>query len=676
MIGTVLDGRFTILELLSENSTGLLWKARHELLGRTVAIKVFGSNQAVQLDCTERFSSGAKLLCSLDHPSIIKIYDSGKTDAGEPYLVVEYLQGQTLRELAKDSDAANGISAVALFSKVCEALEYAHKHGVLHGALRPDSILVLAGDSLSIKLGDFGIARLLGLDQALSQKNTQTFERFGAVQYLSPEQCKGNHTEVRSDVYSLGCVIYEYMSGQTPFTGDSPVEIATKHISAVPVIPQTVRGGCRDLVPVVMKALSKQPDERFHSMNEFKEAIDSLSPANALGWLDMNPSGPVKVSRDRNSTVVGQLVVLLVLLFVGAGWISSNVDLCRMKLAELRLAFDTALSSDNNRWFESATHLLTQYEKAGRYEDAAALEKRIVPILAERHGADSEEVFQAKMLIGEYLLKGRQVKAAHKWFSDLSSKLAAEVDTAGDLHNNTLWLKLMFRYIEAYDKSSLQPDFDLVTRLSQLGELMTLRQEDDKAISYLERSLQLRKELHGPADALWPRTLHKLAVSYFRKGRDADAFEKFNQSVKVAKTMVAFSEEDLLLSDMADFMRERGDLAQAERFYRQSIAFQDAEKNPSLYARTIAGLAEVYRRENKLSLADENFRNARKIEHDVTGNQPWSAQLHRFLGQQFMDNGDRVKANEELKVALDSALAFNDKYQERMIRALIAENCR
>ncbi len=672
MIGTVLDGRFKILELLSEDAAGLLWKGRHELLGRTVAIKVFKTDQAEGSQSLERFNREANVLCALDHPGIIKIYDSGMTPEREPYLVVELVEGRNLRELLEGDRTAGDSCPVELFSQVCAALSHAHQHGVLHGALKPESILVLDGDPLKIKLGDFGIAKLLGLDRAVSQKNTQTFERFGAVQYISPEQCTGRQTDARSDVYALGCVVYEYLFGSAPFTGGSPVEIVSKHISAVPMIPQTVSACFRSLGAIVLKALNKRPDDRFQSMKEFKAAFE-LHKETSAATCAKQQAGANLVIRllDQRPGIAHFAVVLAVLAITAIGCIATYTEFGRMKAAECRLAFDTALSSDNQRWYDSATHLLALYENLGKYEAAAALEKRILPVLVERYGDGSQVVFQARMQIGEYLLRGHREQEARKWFDDLSKSLAAEADAASD---SPQWPQLIYRFIEVHDRIPQKENFDLVTKLGELGELLCQRQQYEQCIPYLERSLKLRKELHGPVDGLWPRTLHRLGLAYWRVGRTREALEQLSESVRVAGSMVGFSEEDMLKCDMADFLRERGKLAEAEKYYKQSIEIQDADENPSLYAQTIAGLGDVYRREGRLGLAEENFRNARKIEKDITGNQRWSAQLHCYLAQKFMDSKDRKQANVEFKIALDSALYFNDKYQERLIRSLMMQN--
>jgi serine/threonine-protein kinase len=237
-----------------------VYLAEDEVLGRRVAIKILNDRHAGDDQFVERFRREAKNAASLSHPNIVSIYDRGEAE-GTYYIAMEYLDGRSLKELIVARGPAPIHLAVDYARQILAALRFAHRHGIVHRDIKPHNVLVDGEGRL--KVTDFGIAR------AGASQMTEAGSIIGTAQYLSPEQAKGASVDQTSDLYSVGVVLYELLTGVVPFSGDTPVEIAMKHLSTVPEPPSAKRADVpRDLDMVVMRALAKDPSERYQSAEE------------------------------------------------------------------------------------------------------------------------------------------------------------------------------------------------------------------------------------------------------------------------------------------------------------------------------------------------------------------------------------------------------------------------
>src|SRR5436853_5859941 len=237
-----------------------VYLAEDQELGRRVAIKILNGRHANDDQFIERFGREAKNAAALNHPNIVSIYDRGEAE-DTYYIAMEYLDGRTLKELIVGRGAAPVNVAIEYARQILSALRFAHRHGIVHRDIKPHNVLV-DGEG-RVKVTDFGIAR------AGTSQMTETGSIVGTAQYLSPEQARGAPVDPRSDLYSLGVVLYEMLTGKVPFTGDTPVEIAMKHLSQVPKPPSEWRSDVpHDLDAVVMRALAKDPEQRYGSAEE------------------------------------------------------------------------------------------------------------------------------------------------------------------------------------------------------------------------------------------------------------------------------------------------------------------------------------------------------------------------------------------------------------------------
>jgi eukaryotic-like serine/threonine-protein kinase len=269
LIGTLFDGRYQVVRKLGAGGMANVYLAEDQELGRRVAIKILNDRYANDDQFVERFRREAKNAAALSHPNIVSIYDRGEAE-GTYYIAMEYLDGRSLKELITSRGPAPLNVAIEYARQILAALRFAHRHGIVHRDIKPHNVLVDAEGR--VKVTDFGIAR------AGTSQMTEAGSIVGTAQYLSPEQARGTGVDQRSDLYSLGIVLYELLTGTLPFNGDTPVEIAMKHLSQTPELPSASRPELpRELDLVVTRALANDPDERYQSAEEMDADLERLA---------------------------------------------------------------------------------------------------------------------------------------------------------------------------------------------------------------------------------------------------------------------------------------------------------------------------------------------------------------------------------------------------------------
>ncbi|BBY23745.1 Stk1 family PASTA domain-containing Ser/Thr kinase [Mycobacterium stomatepiae] len=264
-----LSDRYELGDILGFGGMSEVHLARDVRLHRDVAVKVLRADLARDPSFYLRFRREAQNAAALNHPAIVAVYDTGEaeTPAGPlPYIVMEYVDGVTLRDIVHNDGPLPPRRAIEIIADACQALNFSHQNGIIHRDVKPANIMISTTNA--VKVMDFGIARAIA-DSGNSV--TQTAAVIGTAQYLSPEQARGDSVDARSDVYSLGCVLYEMLTGEPPFTGDSPVSVAYQHVREDPVPPSKRHAGISpDLDAVVLKALAKNPDNRYQTAAEMR----------------------------------------------------------------------------------------------------------------------------------------------------------------------------------------------------------------------------------------------------------------------------------------------------------------------------------------------------------------------------------------------------------------------
>ncbi|WP_067931502.1 Stk1 family PASTA domain-containing Ser/Thr kinase [Alicyclobacillus kakegawensis] len=264
-----LGGRYELQEQVGGGGMAVVYRALDTLLGRTVAIKMLRPQYMEDEEFISRFRQEAQSAARLSHPNIVNIYDVGMTD-GEYYIVMEYVNGPTLKDLIRERGALSPEQTVSITRQICDALQHAHSHHIVHRDIKPHNILLTKAGQ--VKVTDFGIARALG-------GNTLTYDHsapvLGSVHYLSPEQARGGLADIKSDIYSLGVVMYEMLTGRLPFQGDSAVSVALKHLRDQFVEPRQINPEIpQSLENIVLRCMVKSADERYPDMWALKEDLE------------------------------------------------------------------------------------------------------------------------------------------------------------------------------------------------------------------------------------------------------------------------------------------------------------------------------------------------------------------------------------------------------------------
>lgn len=281
LVGQVFANRYRIQSVIGQGGMSTVYKAQHTYMDRVVAVKLLHPHLVSDPISVQRFQQEAKAAASLSHPNIITVYDFGVTDEGLAFLVMDYLEGPSLGDLLDRTGSVPADEAIDIFRQVLKGLCHAHRKGVVHRDLKPRN-MVLAVDedgSVQVKIVDFGIAKVIPQDGGESQHLTQTGEVFGSPIYMSPEQCSGQTLDLRSDIYSWGCVMFEVLTGQPPFLGKNAVETMSMHVNDPPpafkdVAPSVVVP--QELQDVIFGCLEKQPKKRFQTANQVLDALPAL----------------------------------------------------------------------------------------------------------------------------------------------------------------------------------------------------------------------------------------------------------------------------------------------------------------------------------------------------------------------------------------------------------------
>src|SRR4051794_27749075 len=335
----LVGARYELGELVGYGGMAEVHRGRDSRLNREVAIKLLRADLARDPAFLNRFRREAHSAAGLNHPSIVSVYDTGE-DTGpdgttQPFIVMEFVEGRTLRDIVKSEGRLPVRRAMEIVADVCAALDFSHRNGIIHRDIKPANIMITPAGA--VKVMDFGIARAVADNSATV---TQTANVIGTAQYLSPEQARGETVDARSDVYSTGCLLYELVTGNPPFQGDSPVAVAYQHVRENPVLPsaRTVELP-RAVDSIVMKSLAKNTMNRYQTAGDMRQDLQRalanqpviaeavMTDAERTQFIARTPAPPVAISRtdyadddgdERRTGLIWAAVVVALLLVIGA----------------------------------------------------------------------------------------------------------------------------------------------------------------------------------------------------------------------------------------------------------------------------------------------------------------------------------------------------------------------
>ncbi len=278
--GVMLGDRYEIIEALADGGMGSVYKAKHKFMNRNVAVKTLQPFMMASGTALKRFQQEAQAVSSMNHPNILNVFDFFISEEGQPYLIMDYLEGTNLESIRKSGEPVDLVRFLKIFVMVCSALAHAHERGIIHRDIKPSNIMLVTGEDGQevVKVIDFGIAKVMADDPDEALNLTATGDVFGSPLYMSPEQCRAKPLDPRSDIYSLGCVIYATISGESPFKGMDPMECMFKQVNDN---AKPLGAACNCVLPpgleeAVAKAIEKDPQNRFQTMREFGEALANI----------------------------------------------------------------------------------------------------------------------------------------------------------------------------------------------------------------------------------------------------------------------------------------------------------------------------------------------------------------------------------------------------------------
>ncbi len=641
----MLEDQYQIIQKIGEGGAGEVLQAKQLSSERMVAIKLLAEERASDDASIQRFQREAKTTCSLNHPNIIKVFSYGLTKESRPYFVMEYLEGKTLSQILKSEKRIDLHRFAFIFTQVCSALEYAHSLSIVHRDIKPSNIMLVreTDDVEIVKLLDFGIARKQEESEG-GEKITKTGHLVGSPAYMSPEQCKGQKPDIRSDIYSLACVMYECLCGSPPFQGDNSVVVLMQHLNEpAPPMEQFASDlelptSLRDLV---MTCLSKNPDDRVQSAKELSDRLQSACAED-----------PVRLSKVRNRKSMqahGSKVFPAIAL---AAIIISAIVLSSIFMGNFQF-FKNGHIDPNNFWVEldPIVRNANNLEKKGNHLKASIKYKeaidRLNALLATHPNrqttvkANSQLFYCLKantkcLIFGagsdENELEDRRaiLKAATTAFSNTDSLHLAEAkfELARVLLKNPHPApreiaeaeKLLLVTIKLYqDRLSAELE-DPIIRISQqfltaksnmyacyaLLELVGEKKGDaDAALTWAQKALELKRE---PGDKDYVETLlaeTRICRAYHMKGD----IRKEEQARVVlftdtASRYVPLQEKVFVLSELFEFYLENDDIFSAQQVF-DTLKAQVLSKNHALpIARVYCLEAKLHQKEGK---PDEAF---------------------------------------------------------------------
>lgn len=355
-IASLVGGRYQITGLIASGGMGEVFQAHDRVLDRTVALKILRAGLGADADFIERFRKEATIAGRLSHPNIVQVYDWGRSEDGSAYMAMEFVDGQNLRDVLLANGRLRPSIASRITAQVCAALEAARKAGLVHRDVKPENILLTADGG--VKVADFGLSRTMAESRA-----TQAGVLLGTAHYLAPEQVEGHQSDHRADIYALGVVLYEMLTGETPFTGDNPLVIAYQRVRHdVPKPSDRIGGVPPGLDHVVARATARDADERFASAAEMGDALRSATPRSDTGEVStlVHPTTAIPIGtqetiqiRRKRRPRVTRRGLIVIAAFAAA--LLASIPLLTGALAHVDVpTVDGALKADAQRTLEKA----------------------------------------------------------------------------------------------------------------------------------------------------------------------------------------------------------------------------------------------------------------------------------------------------------------------------------
>ncbi len=613
LIGKVFAERYEIESVLGLGGMSIVYKAKHRLMNRTVAIKMLHGKLKEDVTSLERFKLEAQAASSLSHQNIITVYDFGVTDDGEPFFVMDCLEGESLEDLIERKPNLPLERALPIFKQICAGLDAAHKKGIVHRDLKPANVVLIREQDGSelVKIVDFGIAKILpgaGIEQ---QQLTKTGEIFGSPIYMSPEQCLGKELDTRSDLYAFGCLMYDVLAGGPPFRGESILETMNMHVNEAPRPIKELMPDANvppELEEIIVKCMAKNPAERFQTASEIQDLLGAIS-ANLLGKsgrFTVNTGPTQKVAKAPELKLSAPYVVLGIgfAILLGAFgftalWPGPSEDrgtildksLWQVTLSQAESALNSkdytgadaklAWCEAKARTFGDAKHRLEATLKLksdlynvweGHAEDLEKVNKEMIEIGLERLRAETDS--KMKVLAGFDATSKSEV-------AQTSAKLRAEAQvpsivlTSAKLHGAGLYSeedKLLSKSLELERKMLGNDSVQVIQLEARLADCLVAEKKYGDARPLLTHVREIRKKDKDSKPLEYVVALNKLGQFDLDQNDFENAKPELAESLAEARKLSGTDKSANYMGALLSAVRSNADL------YRQTKQQDKAEK--------------------------------------------------------------------------------------------------
>jgi serine/threonine protein kinase len=625
-VGAIVDQKYELLALLGTGGMSAVYKAKHLLTRKTVAVKLLHPRLLNDPQSLRRFQHEARAAGRLNHPHAISVHDLGLV-GDQPYIIMDYLEGVSFAELIKREGRVGVHRCLHIFIQACEALADAHKHGIVHRDLKPGNIMLVKDgeDPDFVKVVDFGIAKIVS-EGGESLKLTSTGDVFGSPLYMSPEQCLGGALDARSDIYSMGIVMYEALTGKAPFAGNNVMETILKQTSEPPPGLGAIEGDVRliqKLDAIILKCLAKEPAARYQSMQDLKADLESVARSGSTGWKPL-----AKLSRKASQ-----------LERAVASKLGSSRKTFLFKVACWSVGFLVVICA-------VAAWLL--WPAYGPENDPSIGERELTlkPVIFNRGPVSDTSGEPASKLAMRMMDNPAQAEDVIRYLFKLGNKYK----DAGDYYQACIKYKaardLIVKYNQ-YDMTVLCAEISLAEAESQLmlgrADDMTTRHYCEYAIARLEKLGQMNTRDGLMASAL-------MGQIFTISGDQAAAAKAFARYVQIfGFVWNNCSDADLALTQSyaADFYRKTGDFVQSRSLYFNAIPhwqglsrFDNAVYNRGVVECQLSMVLRVFK---QFAPAEEYWNKAREDILAGGGNYLDQAKLEYVLSDLRLAEGDYIE---------------------------------
>ncbi len=595
-VGTIFADRYEIVSIIGKGGMSVVYKANHLLMKNLVAVKMLLPHTLLSPTNLKRFQQEAQAASALNHPNVITVHDLGVTPGGLPYLVMEYVDGAGLSDIIRKEGKLDPARCLDMFICACDALAAAHDKGIIHRDLKPSNIMIVTGGDGKdlVKIVDFGIAKLMPTEGEEAQRLTQTGDVFGSPLYMSPEQCLAKPLDARADVYSLGCVIYETLTGKPPLVGGSILETMYKHMHEVPAGLGEAIGDTRlreQLDAVFFKATAKDSEQRYQNMRELKAALENVRAGADKGLLarltSLWETSRLKRApkRARSTQVVGLAVAAIALACLSV-W-----------------ALNTLFATPAHKYVEMSWTSVQEAPPppSSNYAKKERLAELFLDLASNKTGAESAELVPRLQMFGQFR------KQYHKWQGaaacfEQALKIANEIGATkdGDYYQAQLGLADCYYQLGRYSDAAplyrsgvenlnaISASQDLAEPAHRLGECYLRTRLLPGAELYLRWSVDVLEQTRVEGGALdkspeYALTLSNLADVYRLDGKLDKAENGYTKAIDVWKKFeeqAARKNLTLSLYYLAEVRRLKGNANEAARSYQEALDAADRAFGP------------------------------------------------------------------------------------------------